>query len=373
MKTLRSNICWSTVIGWWWTVASWHCSTATSIVFLKPLIVVVRKCVKYALIAYTYQLEDKTSQNNCRHWKCQNCWHYPESGICVLLPSSYFNIPLPHPELKDRCLFGVCFEFRVSGQFSGHFLFVFSFDTCLVSGPHPGGAQQVAVNWWWDLGKNHRPGAEQVNRVMLMLMIRMLIIMMEIVIRRFWACSIFFKISYKKACFCFDVNDNFSMIWICQFLILFSQTSGEGIRPGASPYCERKWWWFWWVQVGFLHKSHQWWRCSSSSWMHGTWPWHDAITDGGSTAMHSKLYPGDWIIDLSLTSCPPRAPCGANKGIFCKCRIHKRWGVFSIFYKNTHCAGFVPLDKLECGNKIKRPEICISREVDNVLPKLVIC
>ena len=38
---------------------------------------------------------------------------------------------------------------------------------------------------------------------------------------------------------------------------------------------------------------------------------NNAITDGGSTAMRSKLFP-DWIVYLSLTSSRLRAPCGAN-------------------------------------------------------------
>ena len=28
---------------------------------------------------------DKTFLRNCRHWKCQNCWDYLDSGLCVFI------------------------------------------------------------------------------------------------------------------------------------------------------------------------------------------------------------------------------------------------------------------------------------------------
>ena len=118
--------------------------------------------------------------NNCAHWKCQNCWDYPNSGLLSLphiCPDiSFFPC---FAQFKFRvdigCSSTICVIYFLTQTFYFHFV-LSVFDICLfqeyfgnifvcflfwhlfVSGPHPGGAQQVAVDRWWNLGQNHRLG-----------------------------------------------------------------------------------------------------------------------------------------------------------------------------------------------------------------------
>ena len=145
---------------------------------------IVHKCVKYALIAYM----QSWLPTRCRTQHFKITVGIESVKIAEIIPILVFLI-FPRPQLKDcprlilskvfcarflqfmfiqlisvALLRFVCFFLQLKPS---HFLvFVcfrnicacFLFWHLLVSGPHPGGAEQVAIYRWWNLGKNHRLG-----------------------------------------------------------------------------------------------------------------------------------------------------------------------------------------------------------------------
>ena len=129
---------------------------------LSSLSLIVRKCVKYALIVYSCVRGTK------HFYVTVDIESVKIAEIILILDfvCSFRCLPQTYSTSwsTSRVFFLLIFWNSILCS-----CFCFLVWHWIVSGPHPGGAEQVAINWRWNLGKNHRLGEEQVE-IMIMMM-----------------------------------------------------------------------------------------------------------------------------------------------------------------------------------------------------------